>query len=50
MRQDAVLKEGVELFLDESRQLDASVLTSVCVMKLAACCCIRQHSVACSGR
>jgi hypothetical protein len=49
VREDAALEEGVELVLDELRQLSTG-LASVWAMKLAACCCTRRYSVVCSGR
>jgi hypothetical protein len=47
--QDGALEEGVELVFDE-RGNSAPVLASVWAMKLAARCCTRRYSVACSGR
>jgi hypothetical protein len=46
------LEVGVELVLDESRQLGAGAGFSVGdeAMKLAACCWTRRYSVVCSGR
>ena len=46
--QNAAFEEGVELILDELRQVGTG--GSFGLRKVAACCCTRRYSVVCSGR
>ena len=50
MRQDAALSRKASNSSLMNRGNSAPVQASVCVMKLAACCCTRRYSVVSSGR